>query len=372
LGALAWACSIYEGTTGSPPDASHPGVGGAGPGSSSTAGEAGGAGGSDISSTTDTTSGSAGMPSTTTGPGGAGTSSGGVGGGGSSVSSGGSGGAGRAGSGGTGGAGNTTDAGKDQSSEPAPDAKPDTPPDDGCPNPTLCTLRAALLHRYTFDGTGTSVTDSIGTAHGTVMNAQLSGNGTVVLAGGSTDQYVDLPNGIIKQLTNATFEAWVTWNGGGAWQRIFDFGDSSGAEGTRSQASTTLYLTPQAMMVASFPGPPVMVVGFKRSDVTSANETHVIASQAMATAMIVHVALVIDDTNNQMTLYKNGAFESSVAFTDSLSMLNDVNNWLGRSQYAVDSGFGGTIHEFRIYGAALSQSAVQASYVAGTNPAFLN
>ena len=126
------------------------------------------------------------------------------------------------------------------------------------------------------------------------------------------------------------------------------------------------------MAVASFPGPVVTVVGFKRSDVTSDNEAHVLSNQALPTATMVHVAVVIDDTNNQMTLYKNGAFESAVAFPDSLSVLNDVNNWLGRSQYATDTGFGGTLHEFRIYGAALSATSIQASYAAGTNPAFLN
>jgi hypothetical protein len=85
-----------------------------------------------------------------------------------------------------------------------------------------------------------------------------------------------------------------------------------------------------------------------------------------------HVALVVDDTNNQMTLYKNGAFESAVAFPDSLSLLNDINNWIGRSQYATDSAFAGTLQELRIYGAALSESSVLASYVAGPDPAFLN
>jgi len=43
----------------------------------------------------------------------------------------------------------------------------------------------------------------------------LTGTGSLVLAGGTTDQFVDLPNGIIKSLTNATFEVWLTWAGGG-------------------------------------------------------------------------------------------------------------------------------------------------------------
>ena len=115
-----------------------------------------------------------------------------------------------------------------------------------------------------------------------------------------------------------------------------------------------------------------MVVGFKRSDVTSNNEAHVMSNQALATATMVHVAVVIDDTNNQMTLYKNGAFESAVAFPDSLSVLNDVNNWLGRSQYAADPSFSGSLHEFRIYGVALSLAQVQASFIGGTDPSFFD
>jgi hypothetical protein len=374
LGTLTWACSIYDGATpgnhlaGPGADGSDTGDGGAGGVNGVGTSTGGGGTGGDLSTTTSSSSTGA---TSTTGEGGAA---------GASVDASHDGAAGTAGAGGAGmGAGGAADASfdaKDQASEPASEAKPDvTPdvaPDTGCPSPTLCALKAALVHRYTFDGTGTRVTDSVGTAHGTVINAQLSGTGTLVVAGGSSDQYVDLPNGIVKSLTNATFEAWVTWNGGGAWQRIFDFGDSTGVEGTRGTASTTFYLTPQAMTVPSFPGPAVMVVGFKRSDVTSNNEAHVMSNMALATATMVHVAVVVDDTNNQMTLYKNGAFESAVAFPDSFSVLNDVNAWLGRSQYATDAGFGGTFHEFRIYGAALSATSIQASYAAGTNPAFLD
>jgi hypothetical protein len=115
-----------------------------------------------------------------------------------------------------------------------------------------------------------------------------------------------------------------------------------------------------------------MVVGFKRADQMSVDEKHVMSSVPLETGAISHVALVVDHTNGQMVLYKNGAFESSIAFTDSLSTLNDINCWLGRSQYAVDAAFGGTLYEFRIYGAALSQAAISASYTAGTNPPFLN
>jgi len=239
--------------------------------------------------------------------------------------------------------------------------------DGGCSNPTLCaTLKMALVHRYSFNGTGTVVTDSVGSAHGSVVNAQLRGDGTLFLAGGQADQYVDLPNGIIRQLVNATFEAWVTWDGCGGWERIFDFGDSGNPEDMRGMASTTLYLTPR-----SIGGRDVMFGAFKRANEVAANETRAYSNQPLSTGTMVHVALVIDDANDEMTLYRNGAFEVSVAFADSLSLLNDINNWLGRSQYIIDPSFGGTFHEFRISDAAVSAPAIQTSFLGGTDPSFL-
>jgi hypothetical protein len=379
---LAWACSVYEG------DVPHVdgGSGNAGSGVETAAGTAGasgdaGAGGGSIAGsggeTGDTTSGpGGGSTGAAGGDGGAsGASVGTAGGSGGRVgSSGGAGSSGgKGGSGGTqGGAAGTLEAGaKDQASDPIVEPTVDASVDSGCPNPTLCDLKAQLLHRYTFNGTGTTVTDSVGTAHGTVMNAQLSGSGTVVLVSGATEQYVDLPNGIIKSLTNATFEVWVTWSGGAGWQRIFDFGDSDMGEGMRGAALTSLYLTPQAMVVPSFPGPPVMLAGFKRA-AQMADQVRSLSSIALPTGAMVEIAVVVDATNHILSLYRNGAFESSVAFTDSLSTVNDINVWLGRSQWSADPAFSGTLHEFRIYGAALSLTSINASSLAGPDPAFLN
>jgi Concanavalin A-like lectin/glucanases superfamily len=269
--------------------------------------------------------------------------------------------------GGGGGAGDPMDAAPNAT----PDAKDaaraaDAAPDTGCPNPTACALRAALIHRYMFDGTGATATDSIGTAHGTIMNTTLTGTGSLALAGGVTDQYVDLPNGIVKTLTNATFEVWLTWSGGGNWQRIFDFGNpDTNVEGAQSVGASTLHMTPLA------DGAHVLRFAFKRADQTVAQETDLEATMPLASGVVVHVAGVIDDTNNMIYLYRDGAAQGSKAFADSLSLLTDINNWLGRSQYAGDPELGAALHEFRIYNAALSAAQIQASFVAGQNPAYL-
>src|SRR5262249_26024261 len=107
-------------------------------------------------------------------------------------------------------------------------------------------LAPVLVHRYSFSGDSsmTAATDSVGNAHGAlVAGATLTGDGSVDLNG--TDGYVDLPNGIISVLTNATFEAWVTWTGSSVWQRIFDFGNNSAGENNQGTGQTYLFLTPR-------------------------------------------------------------------------------------------------------------------------------
>ena len=99
--------------------------------------------------------------------------------------------------------------------------------------------------------TGGAITDNglievVGTSHTSTINgnASLSG-GSVALAGGNSNEYVRLPSGIVSTFENITLETWVTWNGGTAWQRIFDFGGKPGSYmflTPRSDGGTTRFL----------------------------------------------------------------------------------------------------------------------------------
>src|SRR5881628_3912518 len=64
-------------------------------------------------------------------------------------------------------------------------------------------IQAALIHRYSFAG---DATDSVGTAHGTLVGGATVSNGQVVLDG--VDGYVDLPNDLFTNFTSITFETW--------------------------------------------------------------------------------------------------------------------------------------------------------------------
>jgi hypothetical protein len=54
-----------------------------------------------------------------------------------------------------------------------------------------------------------------------------------------------------------------------------------------------------------------------------------------------------------------------------LSAIPDVNNWIGRSQYAPDEYFAGKISEFRIYNAALTGPQLKTSKKMGENTTYL-
>ena len=83
-----------------------------------------------------------------------------------------------------------------------------------------------------------------------------------------------------------------------------------------------------------------------------------------------HLVLVADDTNNELRLYLNGSVAALSGWTQSLSSLTDVNNWIGRSN-SKDGPLKATIEEVRIYKVALDQAHVTASHDFGPNPSFL-
>jgi len=298
---------------------------------------------------------------------------------------------GSAGSGGRGGsAGGCTgpccDTTKDRDSDGTPDcddACPDNPnkiapgvcgcylpeDDESEPGVASCSgLLDSLVHRYSFNGSGAVVTDSLGGPDGTVVNAELSGDGTVALEGRMTDEYVDLPNGILSVLDSVTLETWLTWYGGNEWQRIFDFGDgSSGVEDEQSPGGFSyLFLTPHI----PDSGGGFLRVAYQRN---GAGEIQLDAPNPLYTAKVAHVAVTFDASSETLSLYLDGVLQNSNVFGIPVRMseINDINNWLGRSQFVADAELGGRIEEFRIYSAALNADQIRTSFSSGPNPDFL-
>ena len=161
--------------------------------------------------------------------------------------------------------------------------------------------------------------------------------GTVLNLSGA-NQYVSFPSGVNGM---QTWMGWVKWNGGAAWQRIFDFGND-----------TTHYtvLTPSAangklrcnISVSGIPG-----------------EQIVDAPSALPVGVWTHVAVVMDGQG--VVLYTNGAPVATNAFANLVpANLNPNNCWFGRSQFAADPYFNGQLSSVRLFSWPLSAADIVA------------
>jgi hypothetical protein len=226
-------------------------------------------------------------------------------------------------------------------------------------------LNTRLVHRYSFDGTGTAVTDGVGTAHGTILGgATLDGDGKVTLAGGTSDEYIELPNGIISSLSAMTIETWIYWEGDGpwAWQRVFDFGNSYAGEGLQGISATTHFSLALESSLTRFvfdADPALQEQNWRYQwggGLTGGKPHHI-------------VAVFSDEPGDQYIIcYVDGvpiADPASVPDSEGLADLDDVNNWLGRAQWAADDDFAGIFYEVRIYDVALTQAELVESGAAG-------
>jgi concanavalin A-like lectin/glucanase superfamily protein len=160
---------------------------------------------------------------------------------------------------------------------------------------------------------------------------------------------------------SATVEAWVTWTGAGApWQRIFDFGSSDQTAGLQGTGVTYLFVTPSNsintdLRAAYTTGGPAL-------------ERVVNAPTPLPFTVPIQVAVVIDGVAQTLALYQGGVLIGTAPTADTtLRSLNDVNNWLGRSQFAPDEEFQGVLDEVRIYSAARSAAQIAADVAAGPN-----
>ncbi|MBI3416851.1 MAG: LamG domain-containing protein [Verrucomicrobia bacterium] len=218
-------------------------------------------------------------------------------------------------------------------------------------------LEPVLKHRYSFNdaAAGTVAKDSVGTADGALVGGASLNNGSVVLNG--TDGYVNLPNGIISALTNATFETWVTWSGTASWERIFDFGSNSAGEDKSGTGQTYLFLTPRNGANNT--------LRFAATKSSNGAERPILDAKTILPVDVQkHIVVVYDVTEKVGKLYVDGQFAKSAAVSVALKDIKDVNNWLGRSNWP-DPYFNGAINEFRIYEGLLSDQQIAFNSAAG-------
>ncbi|MGE4286813.1 MAG: lamin tail domain-containing protein, partial [Phycisphaerae bacterium] len=231
--------------------------------------------------------------------------------------------------------------------------------------------QASLVHRYSFTS---STADSAGGADGVLVNnsslARFTGgmldlgNDDNPDTGSNLINYVDLPNGIISSLfPSATIECWVTWKGPAvlSGQRVFDFGTSDLGEDSSAGGGSSGNMS----MTAQSGGGVYQFVYRNDSSLGEVIKNTITGTSALPLNEPVYIAVTWDDVTGIVRLYIDGALIGSAPAHYNLKDLPDNNNWLGRSQFTVDS-FNGFYDELRMYDTALTTSQIQANYAAGS------
>ncbi len=162
-------------------------------------------------------------------------------------------------------------------------------------------------------------------------------HGQAIVLDGVND-YLQLPSNVGNS-TNFTFAAWVFWNGGGNWQRIFDFGDLP---------NVNAFLTTRAGSG-----------GGTRFAIANGGGEQRLDAATFPAGVWTHVAVTI--TGDTGKLFINGA----IADTNSSMTLNPGDlgvkyNYLGHSRYAADPNFNGRMDDVRFISSALSDAEVAA------------
>ena len=152
-----------------------------------------------------------------------------------------------------------------------------------------------------------------------------------------TNSFIQLPPNVANSAA-FTFAAWVYWNGGAQWQRIFDFGDDT---------SHYLFLTPSSSS------------GTLRFAINNGGGEQIIETTGIPSGQWRHVAVTLNGSNAR--LYTNGVLAaSSSSFTNAPSNFNPNLNYLGKSQFPADPLFRGNLDEVLITDSALTASQIAA------------
>ncbi len=257
----------------------------------------------------------------------------------------------------------------------------------------MASTDAAMVHRWSFNNSagtaanGTSFPDSISGAIAVVRGKSATLNGSALVLPGSTtgkyndssiSAYVNLPNGIISSKTNLTVEIWATPTAARAWQRLFDFGNAATGDGLggagewtgstapgNTSSSDNLSLAVQSGSL--FTNPPLA-----EARLDGGTKQQIPSTLTTVANTRYHYVLTFADgigtfgsSGGRMIWYRNGVPVGSKDVPFHLSSLQDVNNWLGRSQVSTERVAKLNYDEVRIYNHVLTPGQVAANNSAG-------
>lgn len=225
----------------------------------------------------------------------------------------------------------------------------------GC-SPEPSPIPNGLAHHYDFEGQGSIVFDRVGGKNGLLRGgSRLAGDGSVTLDG--NDDFVDLPNHILSAHPEVTLEFVVRLNRvEGRFARLFSFGDNAKGEihdaGKQGGAGTeflnmTFQIDDENRQLLSF-------------QVKEIEGIEVESEQRLTLGKPQLVTIVASKAADSIILYidgKEGCRLDAKGFSS--QSINDINNWLGRSQWTNDQIPHATYFDFKLHNRAMPAAEVE-------------
>lgn len=207
----------------------------------------------------------------------------------------------------------------------------------------------------------------------------LPGTTTSASPNSTISAYLDLPNGLVSSKTSITVEIWASPISIRNWQPLFEFGrfdtagDGLGAAGEwtgnavggpgSTQGSDLLGCSMNQAMNLNSQFQVVMINGGFQSAITSNLTT------SLGTTYHYVITAQSNGAGTTTAWYRNGVLIDSGSTPFPLSSIEDVNNWLGRSQWSANSTSNVAYDEVRLYDHAFTPAEAAQSFATGADPA---
>lgn len=209
------------------------------------------------------------------------------------------------------------------------------------PSELIATPSQLISHLKFDEASGATAKDSAGTGDGALKSGASWTDGRINNAlqlDGSANGYVELPDGLVQNVTDCTFSTWVYATATPTWSRIFDFGSGTGSY---------LFLTPASAD---------NTVRFSITLASTAGEQQLNRVGPLPLNGWHHIAVTL--SGNTGKLYFDGALADTQTITlDPADLGLTRQNFIGKSQWS-DPYPTAKVDDFRIYARALSASEI--------------